>query len=418
MVNPEILRQYAELAVRAGVHIQKGQLLCLSSPVECADFARLCVEEAYKAGAGTVEVSWVDEQVSRLRYEYESMDALSTIPSWQVERKREEVARKCAYLQIYTETPGLLSHIDGVRLQAANLARRNAMEPFQYYLQGNHGQWCLISYPTASWAAQVFPEDAPEAALEKLWEAVLKSVRLTPGVDPAKAWEIHDATLDANSERLNDYNFRFLHFSNSLGTDLTVELVENHVWAGGGATTPGGVFFNPNMPTEEVFCMPHKNGVNGTVFSTKPLTHQGKLIENFVLTFKEGKVVDNTAEKGSDVLKNLLSTDEGSSRLGEVALVPHRSPISTMDIVFLNTLFDENASCHLALGDAYPENVKGGVDMTAEELAAAGANHSKEHCDFMFGSADMRIVGTRHDGSQVVIFENGAFSPAAGFTAE
>ena len=418
MISATMLKKYAELAVRAGANVQKGQLLVLSAPVECTEFARLCMEEAYRAGAAEVEVIWSDEQVSRLRYEYEGTETLSTVPPWQVERKRNQVDRKCAYLYIAADTPGLLAHIDGAKLQCANLARRTAMEPFQFYTMANHGQWSIVAIPTLDWAKKVFPHESDEVALEKLWEAVLMSVRLTADNDPAAEWKKHDAVLMANSEKLNEYAFRSLHFTNRLGTDLSVELVENHLWEGGSSRTRAGVSFNPNMPTEEVFSMPYKLGVNGIVAATKPLNYQGKLIENFVLTFQGGKVVDYSAETGADVLKNLLTSDEGSSYLGEVALVPHRSPISTMGILFLTTLFDENASCHLALGNAYPENVQGGADMTAEELAAAGANHSKEHCDFMFGSADMRIVGTRHDGSQVVIFENGAFSPAAGFTAE
>ncbi len=417
MISTTMLQKYAELAVRAGANVQKGQLLVLSAPVECANFARLCVEEAYKAGAGEVEVIWSDEQVARLRYEYESTDSLTNVPAWQVERKRDQIDRKCAYLYIDAATPGLLAHIDGAKLQAANLARRTAMEPFQFYTMANHGQWSIVAIPTLAWAKKVFPQESEEIALEKLWEAVLMSVRLTSDNDPAEEWRHHDAVLMANSEKLNEYAFHSLRFRNSLGTDLTVRLVDNHVWAGGGSTTRDGVFFNPNMPTEEVFCMPHKRGVNGTVVATKPLNYQGKLIEGFALTFRDGKVVNHTAEEGADALANLLTADEGSSYLGEVALVPHRSPISQSGVLFLSTLFDENASCHLALGEAYPENVKGGTDMSRAQLDAVGANYSKEHSDFMFGSADMSIVGTRADGSTVAVFESGAFSTAAGFVA-
>lgn len=418
MITTEMLKKYAELAVRAGANVQKGQLMVLSSPVECAAFARLCVEEAYKAGAGEVQVMWTDEQVHRLNFEYESDETLTRIPAWQVERKRDQIERKCCYLYIDADTPGLLAHIPGDKLQKANLARRTAFEPFQYYTTANHGQWSIVAIPTAAWARKVFPNDSDETALEKLWEAVLMSVRLTEDNDPAREWEHHDAALMANSAKMNEYAFRTLHFKNALGTDLTIELVKNHSWAGGGSTTRGGVFFNPNMPTEEIFCMPYKFGVNGTVAATKPLNYQGKLIENFTLTFQDGKVIAHTAEKGGDALLNLLSADEGSCYLGEVALVPHLSPISQSGVLFLSTLFDENASCHLALGESYPENVKGGTDMSREELNAAGANYSKEHSDFMFGSADMTIIGTREDGSQVTVFENGAFSKEAGFVTE
>lgn len=415
MITTEMLKKYAELAVRVGANVQKGQLLVLNAPVECAAFARLCVEAAYRAGACEVEIQWMDEQCNRLRYEYEGDETLTHIPAWQVERKRAQIERKCALLQIDAETPGLLAHIPGEKLQKANMARREAFEPFQFYTTANHGQWCIVAIPTVDWAKKVFPGNSDDLALEKLWNAVLMSVRLDGEQDPAELWKRHDEALMANCEQMNRYAFRTLHFKNALGTDLVLELVENHVWAGGGSATHGGVFFNPNMPTEEIFCMPYKCGVNGTVAATKPLNYQGKLIENFVLTFRDGKVVDYKAEKCQDALQNLLTADEGSCYLGEVALVPHDSPISRSGVLFLNTLFDENASCHLALGEAYPENVKGGTDMTPEELDAAGANRSKEHSDFMFGSADMRVVGTRADGSTVVVFENGAFCKEAGF---
>lgn len=415
MPTEKMLQKYAELAVRAGVNVQKGQLLVLNCPVDCAPFARLCAEEAYKAGAGEVQMVWTDEQCARLSYEYEAVETLTAIPQWQVERKKDQIGRKCCYLYVDADTPGLLAHIPGAKLQAANLARRTAFEPFQHYTTNNEGQWCIVAIPTPAWAEKVFPGAEPAAALDQLWDAVLMAMRLSEDGDPAAAWALHDRALESNCKKLNEYAFRSLHFQNALGTDLTVELVENHVWAGGGTTARNGAFFNANMPTEECFCMPRKCGVSGVVTATKPLNYQGKLIENFVLTFRDGKVVDFRAKKGEDALKNLLTADEGSSYLGEVALVPHRSPISQSGILFLSTLFDENASCHLALGEAYPENVKGGTGMSRAELDAAGANYSKEHSDFMFGSADMRITGTCADGSAVTVFTDGAFSAGAGF---
>lgn len=418
MPTETMLKKYAELAVRVGANVQKGQLLVLNSPVDCADFARLCAEAAYQAGAGEVQLVWNDETCDRLRYEYEEEGTLTRIPQWQLERKKDQIHRGCCYLYIDADTPGLLAHISSEKLRAANLARRTAFEPFQYYTTNNDGQWCIVAIPTPAWAVKVFPDLTPAEALEKLWDAVLMSMRLDEDSDPAEAWARHDHALERNGATLNGYAFRALHFQNGVGTDLTLELVKHHVWAGGGSTARNGAFFNPNMPTEEVFCMPQKYGVNGTVAATKPLNYQGKLIEDFVLTFREGKVVEYRARTGEDVLRNLLTADEGSSYLGEVALVPHRSPISQSGILFLSTLFDENASCHLALGEAYPENVRGGTDMTRAELGAAGANYSKEHSDFMFGSADMRITGIQEDGTEVPVFENGAFVVASGFLAE
>lgn len=415
MVNSDTLRTYARLAVRTGVNVQKGQLLVLTASVDCADFARLCVEEAYLAGAGEVQVIWTDERTSLLRYEHETDATLAAVPHWQVEQKRENIDRKCCFLYVDSDTPGLLSHIPGPRLQAVSVARRNAFEPFQYYTMANHGQWSIVAIPTPAWAQQVFPGEPPETALEKLWDAVLMSVRIGSENDPVAAWQRHDEALMANSRQMNDYHFRALHFTSGLGTDLTVELVPDHVWAGGGSITQGGVFFNPNMPTEEIFSMPLKTGVNGVVYASKPLDYQGKLIRDFWLRFQTGKVVDYGAGEGLDALKNLVEFDEGSCYLGEVALVPHRSPISQSGVLFLSTLFDENASCHLALGEAYPENVKGGENMTKEELAAAGANYSKEHCDFMFGTADLSVTGLTQDGQEVAVFRDGAFVPEAGF---
>ncbi|MEG1858051.1 MAG: aminopeptidase [Pseudoflavonifractor sp.] len=415
MVSQEMLQRYARLAVRTGANVQEGQLLILTASPDCAEFARMCAEEAYKAGAGEVQVNWEDEQTARLRYEYESTESLCAIPEWSITRKREGIARGCCYLYIESDTPGLLAHIPGDKLSAANKSRRTAFEPYQYYTMANHGQWSIVAIPTPAWAAKVFPEDAPQAALEKLWEAVLMSVRVTATSDPVAEWKRHDAALMENSAKMNDYNFKSLHFTSGLGTDLDLELVENHVWAGGGGRTQGGVFFNPNMPTEEIFCMPLKTGVNGVVYAAKPLNYQGKTIEDFWLKFEGGKVRDYDAKAGKDALRNLLEADEGSSYLGEVALVPHRSPISQSGLLFLSTLFDENAACHLALGEAYPENVKGGEEMTRAALDAAGSNYSKEHSDFMFGTGDLSVVGTTHDGKTITVFENGAFSKSAGF---
>lgn len=418
MITLHKMQKYAALAVHIGVNVQKGQLLILSSPVECAFFARLCMEEAYRAGACEVQMVWTDEQSERLRYEYENLETLTAIAPWRVEQKKNQIDRGCCFLYISADTPGLLGHIPGERLQAAGLARRTAFEPFQYYTMANHGQWSIVAVPTPNWALKVFPGHTAEQATDLLWDAILASVRIGENNDPVAEWKRHDQALEENAQRLNSYNFQSLHITNGLGTDLTVELVSGHIWSGGGSTTHSGTFFNPNLPTEEVFCMPYRLGVNGRVVSTKPLSYQGKLIEDFSLVFREGKVVEHTARAGEDALHNLLTVDEGSAYLGEVALVPHCSPISQSGVLFLETLFDENASCHLALGEAYPENLTGGLEMTKEELLSHGANQSKEHCDFMFGSADLHIEGIRQDGSQVPVFKHGNFSANTGFIQE
>lgn len=409
MVSQEVLQKYAALAVRVGVNVQKGQLLIISADVDCAFFARLCAEEAYRAGAGEVVINWSDETSTKLAYRHQSTETLCNVAQWRVEQRKNWIDRKCCFLYIESATPGLMAEIDGNKLQAARVAREAAFEPFEFYTMANFGQWSIVAIPTAGWAAKVFPGDEKDAALEKLWNAVLMSVRVRGDNDPVEEWRRHNGDLTRRSERMNQLNFHSLHFQNALGTDLTVELVRGHVWEGGCSTAKSGVVFNPNMPTEEVFTMPAMSGVNGRVYATMPLSYQGKMIENFHLDFEDGKVVRFAAEKGEETLKSLIEFDEGSSRLGEVALIPYDSPIRNSGVLFLNTLFDENASCHLALGASYPDNLKNGAELTREERTGLGANYSKIHCDFMFGSADMKITGTTQEGKLVPVFENGNF---------
>lgn len=409
MVSEKALRKYAQLAVRTGANVQKGQMLVITADVGSADFVRLCVEEAYRAGAGEVQVNWGDETVAKLKFGNESTETLCDIAPWRVEQKRDCIDKKCCFLYIESATPGLLADIDGAKLQAARTAREIAFEPFEFYTMANHGQWSIVAVPSAGWAKKVFPELDDEKALDALWQAVLTSVRITDDNDPVEEWRSHNADLLRYCRKMNDFRFRSLHFQNEKGTDLTVELIPNHVWEGGCSTAKNGAVFNPNMPTEEVFTMPYRFGVNGRVYAAKPLSYQGKMIDGFWIDFKDGKAVNFAAEKGEETLKNLIEFDEGSCYLGEVALIPYNSPISNSGILFFNTLFDENASCHLALGASYPENVRGGGDMKREELNKLGSNYSKLHCDFMFGSADMRIDGMTARGEAVPVFRSGSF---------
>jgi aminopeptidase len=276
-------------------------------------------------------------------------------------------------------------------------------------MMGNRSQWTIVAAPNPVWAKRVFPDLEEDQAIDALWDAILQASRVTEDNDPIQEWKEHNDRLLTHNKILNDYQFDHLHFKNSLGTDITIKLVENHVWAGGGETSTKGVWFNPNIPTEENFTMPHKTGVNGKVVATKPLNYQGNLIEDFWLEFKDGQVVDYDAKKEKDALKNLIEYDEGSSYLGEIALISYDSPISNSGILFFNTLFDENASCHMALGRAYPMNIKGGTEADLEDLKAKGYNFSMAHSDFMFGSADLQITGTTKDGKKVTIFKDGDF---------
>ncbi len=409
MVSQKALQKYAQLAVRTGVHVQKGQLLVIRSSVDCAYFTRMCVAEAYKAGAGEVLVNWEDELTTKLTYQNESTETLADIAPWLLEQKKNCIDKKCCFLYIESATPGLLADVDGDKLQAVRMAKETAFEQFEYYTMANIGQWSIVAIPTTDWAKKAFPNLSDEKALDALWDAVLMSVRISDDNDPVAEWEQHNKRLSHYCELLNRNCFKSLHFKNAMGTDLTVELIKDHIWAGGSETAKNGAVFNPNMPTEEVFTMPYKFGVNGRVYATKPLSYQGKLIEDFYLDFKDGKVVGFSAKKEEDTLKNMIGFDEGSSYLGEVALISYDSPISKSGVLFLNTLFDENASCHLALGASYPDNVKNGTELKREELNQLGSNYSKIHCDFMFGSSDMAIVGITQDGKEIEVFQNGNF---------
>lgn len=409
MKNLNKLRKYAELAVKTGVNVQPGQMLVITTTTDCKDFARLVVEEAYKAQAGYVFVRWSDDPITKITYEHADVNVLKVVPDWIKNQYQYFMDQGACALNIYAPTPGLLASVDPSKIQEVQIEMQKALKSYREYMMGNKAQWSLVSVPTEAWATKVFPEVSVEEAVEKLWDAILAAVRIEDDNDPVVEWKEHNERLSTYNKKLNEYNFERLIFKNSLGTDLNVELVKGHHWAGGSEKAQNGVIFNPNLPTEENFTMPKKTGVNGMVVATKPLNYQGRLIEDFALTFKDGEVVSYTAKKEEGALKNLLSVDEGSRYLGEVALISYHSPISLSNVLFYNTLFDENASCHLALGRAYPMNIQGGNDMSEDELAAAGVNLSMEHVDFMFGSDDMSVLGITQNQQEVVVFENGNF---------
>ncbi|MBQ6654791.1 MAG: aminopeptidase [Erysipelotrichaceae bacterium] len=409
MISDELLRKYARLAVCSGVNVQKGQLLVISAQVRDHHFVELCVEEAYKAGAGEVTVNWSDENITRMDYENVATEVLAEIPQWAYDKREYEHKRGCCYLSISSSTPGLLKDIDPEKLKTVTIATRTKMKPLSAYTMANHGQWSIVALPSEGWARKIFPDLPAEEAVDRLTQAILKSVRINEDNDPVAEWKAHDEELDRHARMLNEYNFRTLHFENGIGTDLYVGLVKDHNWAGGSCYSTKGVEFNPNMPTEEVFCMPERSRVDGKVVSSKPLSYNGKVIEDFWFEFKDGRVESHGAAREEEALSDLLNSDEGSRHLGEVALISYHSPISLMNILFYNTLFDENASCHLALGRCYPENIRGGEDMSQEEIYEKGGNDSMNHVDFMFGTADMKVTGIREDGSEVPVFRDGDF---------
>ncbi len=402
----DILSEYAKLCVKVGINLQKGQPLVINAPVEGAEFVRLVAKHAYAAGAKQVHVNWNDEALTKMKYENAPMEIFENFPKWYADGLEEFAEDGAGFLSIYSEDPELLKDIDPKKIATNNKSSSMALKNFRKYTMNDINSWCVISIPTKGWASRVFPEVSEEKAMEKLWEAIFTATRMDTE-NPVKAWEDHLKNLEEKVNFLNKKKFKKLHYKSSNGTDLEVELPEGHIWAGGGGKNSKDVYFVANMPTDEVFTMPLRTGVNGVVYSTKPLNYGGNLIDNFKLTFENGKVVAFEAEEGYEVLKDLLALDEGAKYLGEVALVPYDSPISKSNIIFFNTLFDENASCHFAFGKAYPTNIEGGPDMTEEELKQAGVNDSLTHVDFMVGSKDLNIVGETKDGTKIQIFENG-----------
>lgn len=408
MVTEQVQKKYATLALRTGVNLQKGQALMINAPIEGADFTKIVVRKAYEMGAKNVHINWVDDELTRLKFEYAPDEVIAHFPEWRVMLHESFAEDGAAVLNIRSTNPDLLQGIDSAKVAKANKAGAEAMKNFRKYTMNDKIAWSIISIPTGDWAQKIFPNKSREAAIESLWEAIVKIVRVDME-DPIAAWEEHNASLRVAREVLNDKNYKKLIFK-APGTNLEMELPEGHIWKGGSAQTEGGITFNPNMPTEEVFSLPHKYRVNGTVSSTKPLNYGGSLIDRFKLTFKDGEVVDFTAEQGQDTLEHLLNIDEGSKRLGEVALVPHESPVSQSGLIFYNTLFDENASCHIALGKAYPTNLEGGAQMNEEELDQHGVNDSLSHVDFMIGSDQLDIDGVFADGTTEPVFRNGTWA--------
>lgn len=409
-MKQDLLKSYAELVVRIGVNLQKDQILVINAPIECAEFARAIAKEAFAAEAHDVVVSWSDEQLAHIRYANGKKQLFTEFPEWRRAFYEDYAAQGAAFVSIAARDPEIFGDIDPEKLKLANQAAGAALMEYRERLMNNRNTWCVVSVPTKGWAKKVFPELSEEEAVARLWKEIFQTVRVGEGLDTVKAWQEHIEFLHKAAAFLNQNDFAKLHYTNSLGTDLTVELPEGHIWAGGAEKSELGTVFAANLPTEEVYTLPKRDGVNGIVYATKPLNFNGNLIEDFYLRFEKGKVVDFDAKKGKEILKGLLETDEGSRYLGEVALVPFDSPISKSGVLFYNTLFDENAACHLALGKAYPTCLKGGEKMDSVTLLQHGVNDSLMHEDFMVGSRDLEIVGTRRDGTEVQVFRHGNFA--------
>lgn len=405
----EKLQEYAKLLIQVGLHVEKGQTLVISSPVECAFFARLCATAAYDAGCREVVMNWHDDYLAREKFLRADDAVFDEVPLWRQHFFNDYANQGAAYLAIDAEDPEHLKGVDPDRRVRSLRESGKALKDF-YRLQMSSGfPWCIASIPIPSWAKRVFPDLTEEQAMESLWEAIFKAVRITGDGQSVRRWQEHLENLSRRKEKLNALGLKSLHYTNSLGTDLTVELPHDHIWEAGDDCTSAGQPFVANMPTEELFTAPLRTGANGVVVASVPLVHDGNIISGFRMTVEEGKIVSVSAEQGQKVLEAAISVDEGASYFGEVALVPYDSPISNQKLLFYNTLFDENAACHIAFGEAYP-CIEGGRDMDKEQLKARGLNDSVTHVDFMVGTADLSIVGTTRDGREVPIFVNGNFA--------
>lgn len=391
------LNNLAQLAVKVGVNLQPGQRFIIRAPLEAAPLVRLIAAKAYQTGARLVDVIWADDALALIRFEHAPRDSFAEYPTWLAAGLNEIAQTGGAVLSIVGSNPDLLKEQDPELVALTQKVHRTELGPFYSQIMKDGLNWSIIAQPTPDWAAKIFPNDAPGQQMANLWEAIFRITRADQP-DPLAAWQAHTASLAARRDILTAKQYTALHYR-APGTDLTVGLPEHHVWHGGDKDTLTGIRFIPNMPTEEVFSMPHKGRVNGVVSSSLPLSYAGVLIDDFSLRFEHGRAVGVSAKRGEATLQRLIDSDEGAARLGEVALVPHSSPIAQSGILFYNTLFDENAANHLALGRAYRFCLKDGPAMTDEEFAAAGGNNSLTHVDFMIGSAAMDIDGVRADGS-------------------
>ncbi|WP_339163986.1 aminopeptidase [Siminovitchia sp. FSL H7-0308] len=404
----EQLEKYAELAVKVGVNIQTGQTLFINTALNSVDFIRLIVKKAYEAGAKNVIVNWNDDIVSRLKYDLAPDEVFHEFPKWRAKEMEELAEQGTAFMSVVSSSPDLLKGVDPKRIVNFQKAAGTALHKYRQYIQSDKISWTVIAAPSADWAKKVFPDAPADEQIDKLWEAIFQATRADQE-DPIAAWKKHDQSLHEKVDYLNKKRYKQLHYK-APGTDLTIELPEGHLWVGAGSTNEKGDEFMANMPTEEVFTVPHKLGVNGVVTNTKPLSYGGNIIDGFTLTFEKGRIVDVKAKEGEEILKGLIETDEGSHYLGEVALVPFSSPISQSNILFYNTLFDENASNHIAIGSAYAFCLEGGKNMSQAELEAKGLNTSITHVDFMIGSDQMDIDGITESGKREPVFRNGEWA--------
>ncbi|MGN1095979.1 MAG: aminopeptidase [Eubacteriales bacterium] len=408
-MKKSVIEKYARLIARVGAGIEKGDPVIIYSSVEIYEFIETLVKECYLAGASKVDVEWSNDEITKLSFEYRTMRSIKTIPAWKSAKMREIAKTLPCRISIISEAPDSLVGIDRKKFEAARANNYKRFKKYYDEIEGNI-KWTIAAFPGKAWASAVFPEEKPEKAKEKLLSAILESVMVDEKGDAEEAWKKHNEMFLRRCEKLNKYKFDRLEYKSGNGTDFSVSLIPQTHWCGGGEYTKGGKYFNPNMPTEEIFISPMKGKAEGKLVSTMPLSYSGQIIDGFSLTFKDGRVTDFEAKVGYELLKEMIESDEGASMLGEVALVPQKNPISKQGILFYETLFDENASCHVALGNGYIDTVDSYAERTLEECRALGINESRIHVDFMIGADDMSIVGYK-DGIPTEIFINGEFAP-------
>ena len=398
------MRKYARLIAEVGAHVQKGQEVRVRAMTEIDDFAVMVAEECYKLGAKSVSIEWQNQEAAKLAYKRESLKTLSTVQEWKKVRYEYWKDNLPVIIHLVSDDPDAFKGVNQEKVAKANAAVTTVFKPYRLAMDNKY-QWVIAGVPGKKWAKKVFPNERASVAVEKLWNAILYTSRVTD--NPVQAWNEHNADLLKRSEYLNSLGLRQLKYRSKKGTDLTVGLIEDGIFMGGGETTLGGVYYNPNIPTEEVFTSPEAGVADGIVYASKPLSYQGEIIDNFSVTFKGGKVVEVHAEKNEELLKKLVAMDENSCRLGECALVPFDSPINNSGILFYNTLYDENCCCHLALGRGFTNCIKDFEKYSTDECHAKGINDSIIHVDFMIGTADLDIDGVTADGKTVAIFRNG-----------
>lgn len=407
-MNKTRLRKYANLIARCGVNVQKGQEVVINAGLDQPEFVKMVVEECYKAGAKDVSVDWHYQPLTKIHVRYCTDKVLATVEKWQVEKLEHRAEVLPCMIHLISDDPDGLAGINQKKMAKSMAARAKIIKPIRTKMENKY-QWCIAAVPGKEWAKKVFPGERASVAMEKLWEAILSTSRVTD--DPIKAWNDHNANLAAKCEYMNSLGIKELKYKASNGTDFRVGLLPNAIFMAGGEETLGrGVYYNPNIPSEELFTSPRKGDADGIVYSSRPLSYGGELIDNFWVKFEGGKAVDVGAEKNEALLREMISMDEGAAYLGEVALVPYSSPIRESGLLFYNTLFDENAACHLALGRGFTNVIKGYENYTEQELHEMGINDSFMHEDFMIGTKDLSITAVCEDGKEIAIFKDGEWA--------